>query len=248
MMTEAQRQRYKRHILLPEIDVAGQKKLLESKALVIGAGGLGAPLLLYLAAAGVGHIGIADFDNVDLSNLQRQVIFSTADIGSSKAESAAARIKEINPDIKAVAINARFDESNARQMEADYDIVLDATDNISTKYLINDTCVELGKPLVHAAVNRYGGNVMTIVPGSACLRCVFPEAIKEKDSSEYGILGVIPGIAGTIQAAEAVKLITGIGDPLADKMLSFDALSMNFNITTIKPSGSCIFQNKHFHV
>ena len=221
MMTEAQRQRYKRHILLPEIDVAGQKKLLESKALVIGAGGLGAPLLLYLAAAGVGHIGIADFDNVDLSNLQRQVIFSTADIGSSKAESAAARIKEINPDIKAVAINARFDENNARQMTADYDIVLDATDNISTKYLINDTCV---------------------------LRCVFPEAIKEKDSSEYGILGVIPGIAGAIQAAEAVKLITGIGEPLADKMLSFDALSMNFNITTIKPSGSCIFQNKHFHV
>ena len=134
MMTEAQRQRYKRHILLPEIDVAGQKKLLESKALVIGAGGLGAPLLLYLAAAGVGHIGIADFDNVDLSNLQRQVIFSTADIGSSKAESAAARIKEINPDIKAVAINVRFDESNARQMATDYDIVLDATDNISTKY------------------------------------------------------------------------------------------------------------------
>ncbi len=247
-MTEAQKQRYKRHILLPEINVAGQKKLLESKVLVIGAGGLGAPLLLYLAAAGVGHIGIADFDNVDLSNLQRQVIFSTADIGSSKAESAAARIKEINPDIKAVAINARFDENNARQMTADYDIVLDATDNISTKYLINDTCVELGKLLVHAAVNRYGGNVMTIVPGSACLRCVFPEAIKEKDSSEYGILGVIPGIAGAIQAAEAVKLITGIGEPLADKMLSFDALSMNFNITTIKPSGSCIFQNKHFHV
>ena len=248
MMDKEQAARYKRHILLPEIGEDGQRKLLESSVLVIGAGGLGSPLLLYLAAAGIGRIGIADFDKVDESNLQRQVVFSTADIGTPKADAAAARIKALNPAIETVTINGRFDTANAKELAEGYDVVLDATDDIATKYLINDTCVELGKPLVHAAVNQYGGNVMTIAPGSACLRCVFPEAIKEKDSSEYGILGVIPGIAGTIQAAEAVKLITGIGDPLADKMLSFDALSMNFNITTIKPSGSCIFQNKHFHL
>ena len=215
MMTDLQSQRYKRHILLPEIGEEGQRKLLDGSVLVVGAGGLGAPLLLYLAAAGIGHIGIVDFDRVDVSNLQRQVLFTTEDVGNLKAESALGRIKALNPDVDVVAYNFRFDAVNARKLVADYDVVLDATDDIGTKYLINDTCVENGTPFVHAAVNCYGGNVMTVVPGSACLRCVFPEAVKQKDSSEYGVFGAVPGIAGAVQAAEVVKLIAGVGSRLS---------------------------------
>ena len=192
MMTDLQSQRYKRHILLPEIGEEGQRKLLDGSVLVVGAGGLGAPLLLYLAAAGIGHIGIVDFDRVDVSNLQRQVLFTTEDVGNLKAESALGRIKALNPDVDVVAYNFRFDAVNARKLVADYDVVLDATDDIGTKYLINDTCVENGTPFVHAAVNCYGGNVMTVVPGSACLRCVFPEAVKQKDSSEYKLHLFLP--------------------------------------------------------
>lgn len=244
-MTEEQKQRYKRHIILPEIGGEGQSRLLSAKVLVVGAGGLGAPLLMYLAAAGVGNIGIMDFDKVDLSNLQRQVIFTTADTGLPKAERASARIEALNPDIKTTIITTRLDKANAKDIAGDYDIVLDATDNIETKYLINDTCVELGKPFIHAAVNLFGGNVMTVIPGSACLRCVFPEAVKQKDSTEYGIIGSVPGIIGSIQATEAIKLIVGAGEPLVNKMLTFDALSMSFNILSVNPSKHCIHHKKH---
>ena len=243
MMTDLQSQRYKRHILLPEIGEEGQRKLLEGSVLVVGAGGLGAPLLLYLAAAGIGHIGIVDFDRVDVSNLQRQVLFTTEDVGNLKAESALGRIKALNPDVDVVAYNFRFDAVNARKLVADYDVVLDATDDIGTKYLINDTCVENGTPFVHAAVNCYGGNVMTVVPGSACLRCVFPEAVKQKDSSEYGVFGAVPGIAGAVQAAEVVKLIAGVGEPLVNRMMSFDALAMKFNVISVAPSDLCVLRH-----
>jgi len=243
MMTDLQSQRYKRHILLPEIGEEGQRKLLDGSVLVVGAGGLGAPLLLYLAAAGIGHIGIVDFDRVDVSNLQRQVLFTTEDVGNLKAESALGRIKALNPDVDVVAYNFRFDAVNARKLVADYDVVLDATDDIGTKYLINDTCVENGTPFVHAAVNCYGGNVMTVVPGSACLRCVFPEAVKQKDSSEYGVFGAVPGIAGAVQAAEVVKLIAGVGEPLVNRMMSFDALAMKFNVISVVPSDLCVLRH-----
>ena len=243
MMTDLQSQRYKRHILLPEIGEEGQRKLLDGSVLVVGAGGLGAPLLLYLAAAGIGHIGIVDFDRVDVSNLQRQVLFTTEDVGNLKAESALGRIKALNPDVDVVAYNFRFDAVNARKLLADYDVVLDATDDIGTKYLINDTCVENGTPFVHAAVNCYGGNVMTVVPGSACLRCVFPEAVKQKDSSEYGVFGAVPGIAGAVQAAEVVKLIAGVGEPLVNRMMSFDALAMKFNVISVVPSDLCVLRH-----
>lgn len=242
-MTDLQSQRYKRHILLPEIGEEGQRKLLDGSVLVVGAGGLGAPLLLYLAAAGIGHIGIVDFDRVDVSNLQRQVLFTTEDVGNLKAESALGRIKALNPDVDVVAYNFRFDAVNARKLVADYDVVLDATDDIGTKYLINDTCVENGTPFVHAAVNCYGGNVMTVVPGSACLRCVFPEAVKQKDSSEYGVFGAVPGIAGAVQAAEVVKLIAGVGKPLVNRMMSFDALAMKFNVISVAPSDLCVLRH-----
>lgn len=243
MMTDLQSQRYKRHILLPEIGEEGQRKLLNGSVLVVGAGGLGAPLLLYLAAAGIGHIGIVDFDRVDVSNLQRQVLFTTEDVGNLKAESALGRIKALNPDVDVVAYNFRFDAVNARKLVADYEVVLDATDDIGTKYLINDTCVENGTPFVHAAVNCYGGNVMTVVPGSACLRCVFPEAVKQKDSSEYGVFGAVPGIAGAVQAAEVVKLIAGVGEPLVNRMMSFDALAMKFNVISVVPSDLCVLRH-----
>lgn len=243
MMTDLQSQRYKRHILLPEIGEEGQRKLLDGSVLVVGAGGLGAPLLLYLAAAGIGHIGIVDFDRVDVSNLQRQVLFTTEDVGNLKAESALGRIKALNPDVDVVAYSFRFDAVNARKLVADYDVVLDATDDIGTKYLINDTCVENGTPFVHAAVNCYGGNVMTVVPGSACLRCVFPEAVKQKDSSEYGVFGAVPGIAGAVQAAEVVKLIAGVGEPLVNRMMSFDALAMKFNVISVVPSDLCVLRH-----
>ena len=243
MMTDLQSQRYKRHILLPEIGEEGQRKLLDGSVLVVGAGGLGAPLLLYLAAAGIGHIGIVDFDRVDVSDLQRQVLFTTEDVGNLKAESALGRIKALNPDVDVVAYNFRFDAVNARKLVADYEVVLDATDDIGTKYLINDTCVENGTPFVHAAVNCYGGNVMTVVPGSACLRCVFPEAVKQKDSSEYGVFGAVPGIAGAVQAAEVVKLIAGVGEPLVNRMMSFDALAMKFNVISVVPSDLCVLRH-----
>ena len=242
-LTLEEKQRYNRHISLNEIGESGQEKLKQARVLVIGAGGLGSPVLLYLAAAGIGHIGIVDFDRVDVSNLQRQVLFTTEDVGNLKAESALGRIKALNPDVDVVAYNFRFDAVNARKLVADYDVVLDATDDIGTKYLINDTCVENGTPFVHAAVNCYGGNVMTVVPGSACLRCVFPEAVKQKDSSEYGVFGAVPGIAGAVQAAEVVKLIAGVGEPLVNRMMSFDALAMKFNVISVAPSDLCVLRH-----
>lgn len=238
-MDQLQDERYKRHILLPEIGREGQRRLLGSSVLIVGAGGLGSPVALYLAAAGIGRIGIADYDTVDITNLQRQIIHTLNDVGRQKTLSAQEKIAALNPDVTAIAVNARFDRSNAASMIADYDIIVDATDSLDTKYLINDTCVAAEKPFVHGAINRFTGNIMTVLPGTACFRCVFPQAQETKKSSEYGIFGAIAGIAGTIQAAETIKYLTRTGRLLTDRLLSFDARTMQFFTLDISRSPDC---------
>ncbi|MCD7937253.1 MAG: HesA/MoeB/ThiF family protein, partial [Tannerellaceae bacterium] len=224
--TEEQIERYSRHILLQDVGVEGQEKILKAKVLIIGAGGLGAPIALYLAAAGVGTIGIVDGDVVDLSNLQCQVIHFTPDVGRPKVESAAEKIKQINPDVHVVTYPEFFVASNALDMIRDYDFVIDGTDNFPVKFLINDACVLAGKPFSHGGILRFEGQTLTYVPGSACYRCLFnapppPNAVPT--CSQAGVLGAIAGMLGTIQAAEALKYITGVGELLTDRLLTFNA-------------------------
>jgi adenylyltransferase/sulfurtransferase len=225
--------RYSRHLSLREIGIAGQEKLKAAKVLVIGAGGLGSPSILYLAAAGVGTIGIVDFDKVDISNLQRQVLFDTASVGAPKAEMATKRLRELNPDITIVPHQVELRASNVRDIFKNYDIVLDGTDRFATRYLTNDACVILGKPLVSAAIHRFEGQALTYVPNHGpCYRCLFPEPPTDglvPNCAEAGVLGVLPGVLGTIQATEAIKLITGIGAPLIGRLLTYDALEMRFD-------------------
>jgi sulfur-carrier protein adenylyltransferase/sulfurtransferase len=225
--------RYSRHLALREIGVVGQEKLKAAKVLVIGAGGLGSPSILYLAAAGVGTIGIVDFDKVDVSNLQRQVLFDTASIGEPKAEAASKRLRALNPDINVIAHQVELRANNVREIFKDYDIVLDGTDRFATRYLINDACVILGKPLVSAAIHRFEGQALTYIPKQGpCYRCLFPEPPTDglvPNCAEAGVLGVLPGVLGTIQATEAIKLITGIGEPLLGRLLTYDALDMRFD-------------------
>jgi adenylyltransferase/sulfurtransferase len=225
--------RYSRHLALREIGTAGQEKLKAAKVLVIGAGGLGSPSILYLVAAGVGTIGIVDFDRVDVSNLQRQVLFETASVGVPKAEAARERLRALNPDIRIVAHQVELRAHNVNEIFSDYDIVLDGTDRFPTRYLTNDACVILGKPLVSAAIHRFEGQAMTYVPNlGPCYRCLFPEPPTEglvPNCAEAGVLGVLPGVLGTIQSTEAIKLITGIGEPLLGRLLTYDALAMRFD-------------------
>lgn len=231
-LTPSELSRFSRHLALREIGVVGQEKLKAAKVLVIGAGGLGSPSILYLAAAGVGTIGVVDFDSVDISNLQRQVLFDTADIGKSKAEMAAKRLHALNPDLKVVVHPVELKAANAREIFAGYDVVLDGTDRFATRYLTNDACVLLGKPLVSAAIHRFEGQALTYVPKRGpCYRCLFAEPPSDglvPNCAEAGVLGVLPGVLGTIQATEAIKLITGIGEPLLGRLLTYDALSMRF--------------------
>lgn len=232
MSLDAQeRARYNRHLLLAEIGAAGQQKLKEARVLVVGAGGLGSPAALYLAAAGVGRLGIIDGDRVDVSNLQRQVLFDTADIGAPKAERAAGRLRALNPliDVRAHAMD--LDAGNAAQILADYDLVLDGSDRLATRYLVNDACVLLGKSLVSAAIHRFEGQAMSYVPGRGpCYRCLFSDAAEGvvPNCAEAGVLGVLPGLMGALQATEAIKLLTGTGEPLLGRLLTYDALSMRF--------------------
>jgi molybdopterin/thiamine biosynthesis adenylyltransferase/rhodanese-related sulfurtransferase len=232
-LTPADRARYSRHLALNEIGVAGQEKLKAAKVLVIGAGGLGSPSILYLAAAGVGTIGIVDFDSVDVSNLQRQVLFDTVSIGEPKAEAAAKRLKALNPDLNVIAHQIELRASNVLDIFKHYDIVLDGTDRFATRYLVNDACVILGKPLVSAAIHRFEGQALTYIPHRGpCYRCLFPEPPTDglvPNCAEAGVLGVLPGVLGTIQATEAIKLITGIGEPLLGRLLTYDALGMRFD-------------------
>jgi sulfur-carrier protein adenylyltransferase/sulfurtransferase len=237
-------QRYSRHLLMPEVTSDGQKRLKAARILCIGAGGLGSPSALYLAAAGVGTIGIVDFDDVDLSNLQRQILHGTKDIGRSKLDSARNRLRDINPQIEIELHECRFSSENASQIVAEYDVVVDGSDNFPTRYLSNDVCVFARKPNVYGSVFRFEGQTTVFAPhlGGPCYRCLFPEP-PPPDSvpncAQAGVLGVLPGIIGMLQAIETIKLIVGIGDPLVGRLLHFDALKVKFRELNLRRDPEC---------
>lgn len=235
--------RYARHLILPEVGREGQARLKAARVLVIGAGGLGSPIGLYLAAAGVGTIGMVDFDIVDASNLQRQVMHGTTDVGRPKLESAAATLREINPHVRFEPHAVRLSSANALGILADYDVVVDGTDNFPTRYLVNDACVLLGKPYVYGSVFRFEGqNAVFAVEGGPCYRCLFAEPPPPglvPSCAEGGVIGVVPGIVGTIQAMEAIKLVLGVGETLAGRLLIFDALRMRFRELKLKRDPAC---------
>ncbi len=235
-MTDEEKKRYNRHIILPEIGLEGQLKLKQASVFILGAGGLGCPVLLYLAAAGVGKIGIADFDVVDESNLQRQVLYTTEDIGLSKVEQAKKRIQLLNPFIDIETYNTKINKNNCVELLKNYDIIVDGSDNFATRYLINDACVMLNKPLVFGSIFKFEGQVSVFnYNDGPTYRCLYPTPPKEGEvpnCSEIGVMGVLPGIIGTLQANEVIKIITGIGEVLSGKLLLVDALSMSFNTIT----------------
>ncbi len=247
--TNEQLERYSRHILLSEVGVKGQKKLLDAKVLIIGAGGLGAPCALYLAAAGVGTIGVADADEVDLSNLQRQVIHSTPDVGKAKVESAKESIKAINPDVTVKAYRTFVTADNVMDLIADYDFIIDGTDNFPAKFLINDACVLAKKPFSHAGIIRFKGQLMTYVPGQGpCYRCVFknpppPDAVPT--CRQAGVIGTMGGVIGSLQAMEAIKYIIGKGKLLTGALLTYDALSMTFRKIKLPKRPGCEVCGEH---
>ena len=241
-LSNSERERYQRHLALAEIGAAGQQKLSEARVLVIGAGGLGSPAALYLAAAGCGTLGLLDGDRVELSNLQRQVLFASADVGRSKAEAGRERLAALNPDIRIVAHALELRAANAREVLSQYDIVLDGTDRLAARYLINDACVILRRPLVSAAIHRFEGQLLTYVPGRGpCYRCAFPQGAEAVvgNCAEAGVLGVLPGVLGTLQATEAIKLITGAGEPLLGRLITYDALEMRFSDFRISRRPDC---------
>ena len=248
-MTNEQMERYSRHILLKQIGVKGQKKISQGRVLIIGAGGLGAPAALYLAAAGVGTIGIADADVVDLSNLQRQVIHTTPDIGKPKVVSAAETMRAINPDIEVRPYQEFVSSYNVMDLVADYDFVIDGTDNFPAKFLVNDACVLAGKPFSHAGILRFDGQLMTYVPGEGpCYRCVFkepPPADAVPTCSQAGVIGAMGGVIGSLQAMEAIKFLTGVGDLLTGRLLTFDALKMRFREVKIPRDPGCAVCGAH---
>lgn len=234
--------RYSRHLLVPEVGVAGQERLSRARVLCVGAGGLGSPVLQYLAAAGVGRIGVMDDDTVDESNLQRQTLFVTSDIGKSKAQIAAQRVREINPLVAVDPIAARLNAGNARELVRLYDVVVDCTDRFETRYLINDACALEGKPDVYGSIFRFDGQVSVFERPGPCYRCLFPQAPPAgtvPTCAEGGVLGVLAGIVGTLQANEALKLILGIGDSLAGRLLLVDALGAHMREVTIERDAAC---------
>lgn len=244
-LTPDQKRRYSRHLLIPEIGERGQQKLLDARVLLIGAGGLGSPAALYLAAAGVGTIGVIDADDVDDSNLQRQVIHTTDRIGMPKVESARVAIEAINPDVAVITHQMRLTKENALEIFAGYDVIVDGSDNFSTRYLVNDACVILQKPQVHGSIFRFDGQVTTFdarQDESPCYRCLFPSPPPPElapSCAEAGVLGVLPGTIGMIQATEAAKLILEIGEPLVGRLLMYDALQMSFRSLTIRRDPAC---------
>jgi molybdopterin/thiamine biosynthesis adenylyltransferase/rhodanese-related sulfurtransferase len=250
-LTDAQSKRYSRHLLVPEVGEQGQLKLLDSKVLLIGAGGLGSPAALYLAAAGVGTLGIIDADIVDDSNLQRQVIHSTERIGEYKAESARQTITALNPDVKVKTYIERLDESNVRQLVEEYDVILDGTDNFPTRYLLNDAAIMANKPVVHGSVFRFEGQLTVFKPyNGPCYRCLYPEPpppALAPSCAEAGVLGVLPGIVGLLQATETLKLLLGIGDPLVGRLLTYDALAGEFNELRLFRDPKCEACGEHAH-
>jgi sulfur-carrier protein adenylyltransferase/sulfurtransferase len=235
--------RYSRHLIMPEVGMDGQLKLKQAQVLLIGAGGLGAPLGLYLAAAGVGRLGIVDFDVVDFTNLQRQITFSTKDVGRKKAEAARDRLSAMNPDIQIDTFDTRLTSENALGLFKDFDIIVDGTDNFPTRYLVNDACILLGKPNVYGSIFRFEGQVTVFgAPSGPCYRCLYPEPPPPglvPSCAEGGVLGVLPGIVGSLQAMETIKLILGAGESLAGRLLLFDALAMRFRELKVRKNPAC---------
>lgn len=242
-LTQEEIQRYSRHLIMPEVSMEGQLKLKEAKVLVIGAGGLGAPLISYLAAAGVGTLGIVDFDTVDYTNLQRQVIFSTDNVGTPKLKAAADRVKALNPHVKVKQYETRLTSDNALDIIKGYDLVVDGTDNFPTRYLVNDACVMLGVPNVYGSIFRFDGQLSIFgTKEGPCYRCLYPDPPPPglvPSCAEGGVLGVLPGIIGTLQASEAIKLLLGKGEPMIGRLLLFDALKMKFRELEVRKNPDC---------
>lgn len=246
-LNDVAKKRYSRHLLLPEVREHGQLKLLDSKVLLIGAGGLGSPAALYLAAAGVGTLGIVDHDVVDVSNLQRQVLHRDDRVGTSKVESARQTLQALNPDVNVIGYETHLDAGNVEDILSGYDVVVDGTDNLATRYLINDACVKLGIPNVHGAVYRFEGQLTVFWPNhssnpSGCYRCMFPtrpDASAAPSCSEIGVLGVLPGVMGLLQAVEVLKILLNIGQPLLGKMMYYDALNASFSEFKLRRNADC---------
>jgi adenylyltransferase/sulfurtransferase len=242
-LTSEENRRYGRHLVLPEVGLEGQRRLKDARVLLVGAGGLGSPVALYLAAAGIGRIGIVDFDVVDETNLQRQVLHGTADVGRPKVESARERLLGLNPHIEVTPYPTRLDASNALELVRAHDVVVDGTDSFTARYLVNDACILAGRPSVHGAIHRFEGQASVFcMPGGPCYRCLHPEpppAGSVPSCAEAGVLGVLPGLVGTIEAAEVVKLVCGIGEPLVGRLLLVDALTMSFQTVRFGPDPRC---------
>lgn len=242
-LTHEEIKRYSRHLLIPEVGLDGQKKLKQSSILVIGTGGLGSPVAMYLAAAGVGRLGLVDYDVVDYSNLQRQVIHGSSTLGILKVDSAKQRLLDINPDIEILTYNEVFNSENAMQIAKGYDLIIDGTDNFPTRYLVNDVCVMLGIPNVYGSIFRFDGQVSVFdAEDGPCYRCIFPEPPPPglvPSCAEGGVLGVLPGTVGTLQATEAIKLLLGIGTSLKGKMLLYNALDMSFDFINLRKNPNC---------
>jgi molybdopterin/thiamine biosynthesis adenylyltransferase len=244
MFTEEQVQRYSRHIILPNIGGKGQRKLLDSSVLVIGAGGLGSPVAMYLAAAGIGKLGIVDFDQVDVTNLQRQILHTTADVGRSKVASAVEHLRAINPTIEVVGHETLLFSTNVFEIFEGYDVIVDGTDNFPVRYLVNDATQFTGKPLVYGSIYQFEGQATVFTPGqeTPCYRCLFPAPPPPgtvPSCAEGGVFGVLPGVIGSIQATEAIKIITGEGDTLEGRLLLYDALAMDFQEMKIRWDADC---------
>ncbi len=241
--------RYSRHLLIPEVGLAGQRKLKAASVLVIGTGGLGSPVALYLAAAGVGHIGLVDFDVVDASNLQRQIVHGTSRLGDLKVDSARDRLLDINPDIEVTVYNEPFTSENAFRIAEPYDLIVDGTDNFPTRYLVNDLCVLTGKPNVYGSIFRFDGQASVFAQEDGpCYRCVFPEPPPPglvPSCAEGGVLGVLPGVIGTIQATEALKIILGIGETLKGRLMLYNALDMSFEYVKLRKNPNCKVCGEH---
>lgn len=247
-MNREQSRRYSRHLLLDGFGLEGQQRLLDARVLIVGMGGLGSPIALYLAAAGVGTLGLVDGDTVSLTNLQRQIIHGTPDVGRSKVDSAAESIIRVNPEVKVEKHELFLNEDNALDIIRDYDFVVEGSDNFSAKYLVNDACVMLGKPFCIGGINRYAGQVMTHRPGTACYRCLFPEPPAREDvetCAMVGVLGTIAGMLGTVQATEVVKCIAGVGEPLYNQLLTFDALTMQWDKLSFQHNEDCPLCGSH---
>ena len=241
--TDEQIERYSRHIILPEVGGVGQRKMLDARVLMIGAGGLGSPAAYYLAAAGIGHLGIVDFDKVDLSNLQRQIIHSTERIGMLKTESAKKTITALNPDVDVTLYNERVSSQNIEELFEGYDYIVDGSDNFATRFLVNDACVLMGKTNIHGSIFRFEGQATVFEPQDGpCYRCLYPEPPPPglvPNCQEGGVLGVLAGIIGNIQAVETLKLVLGIGESLSGKLLIYDALNTEFKKLTLKRDANC---------